>query len=174
MSYRARCGNHSAGRRRLEVFVASDSSRAVAECQAWARSDFVRRELQLNVRTPPKATLTQNFTKLLAGQRSVGSLWSSSSGGDGAGTKRLNPRDQERADHLQNVMATEIVVDLVILSEATTLVGLCMSQVSSHDSARFHAARRKRPFLSRFRCFTIDRCFLLLHQKVPLFFSFFF
>ena len=78
--------------------------------------------------------MTQNFTKLLAGQRSVSSLWSSS-GGDGADTKRLNPRDQERADHLQHVMATEIVVDLLILSEATTLVGLCMSQIARAAAA---------------------------------------
>ena len=124
----------------------------------------MRRELQLNVRTPPQATLTQSVTKWLAGQRSVSSLWSSG-GRHGEGIKWVNPGDQERADHLQHVMAMEIVVDLLILSEATALVGLCMSQVSLHNLARFHAARRKWPFLCRFRCFTIERGFLLLHRN---------
>ena len=103
------------GARRAEVWVATDSASAAAAARAWGRAhaDLVAVRMQ-SEGTSSLSTLTRT----LSGPKVEIAL---------EGAKR---RPAEQA-----ALATEVLVDLVLLSRATALAGLCMSQLSEIAAA---------------------------------------
>ena len=100
------------GVRRAEVWIATDSASAAAAARAWgqAHADLVSVRMQ--------AEGASSLTRTLSGPKIEIAL---------EGAKR---RPAEQA-----ALATEVLVDLVLLSRATALAGLCMSQLAEIAAA---------------------------------------